>query len=133
MRIIIKNYLRIWDCRKNDYLCEQLKHSIFMKKPIPFVMLLIVALTFISAAPISDCRCKGKALYGRVKIVKHHADFNVRIVEHHAHLHVRLVDNHPNSCGKWQLVTHHEDFSVRMVDSHEDFSIKFVDSHPGMQ
>lgn len=66
-----------------------------MKKLLPFVALLIVALTFISASPIKDCRCKGKPLYGRVKIVEHHADFNVRVVEHHADLHVKLVNSHP--------------------------------------
>lgn len=104
-----------------------------MKKSIHFIALLVIALTFISASPINDCRCKGKKLYGRVKIVEHHADFDVRVVEHHADLNVRLVDSHPNSCGQWQIVTSHEDFSVRIVDSHEDFSIKFVDSHPGIQ
>ena len=89
-----------------------------MKKWFVLFGLLAVSLLFASSAPLTGCRCKDIPLYGRVRVVDHHADFLVRVVEHHADLHVKKVSSHP-------------DFTVRFVDSHEDFSIRLVDHHPG--
>lgn len=102
-----------------------------MKRWFVLFGLLAASLLLASSAPLTGCRCKGIPLYGRVRVVDHHADFLVRVVEHHADLHVKKVSSHPDRCGLWQFVDSHPDFTVRFVDSHEDFSIRFVDHHPG--
>ena len=96
------------------------------------MILCLSALAFTAAVPVRDCKCKGIALHGRVRVVESHADFDVHVVESHADLHVKVVTSHPNACGEWQFVDSHADFTVRFVDSHEDFSIKYVTSHAGM-
>jgi hypothetical protein len=98
-------------------------------------IILFIALCFIFSAsgdPVKDCRYKGIPLYGRVKIVTHHADFDIRIVENHADLHVKRVKDHPDECGLWQFVEDHPDFTVRIVEHHPDFTVKYVSHHPGM-
>jgi hypothetical protein len=95
------------------------------------LILALLLTAFTGEKPVKDCQCKNISLYGKVRIVEHHADFKVRIVEHQADLHVQKVEHHPNACGRWQFVDHHEDFSVQFVDHHQDFSVKYVSHHPG--
>jgi hypothetical protein len=96
-----------------------------------FILVFLLA-AFTGENNITDCKCNGTPLYGKVRVVEHHADFKVRIVEHHADLHVQKVEHHANDCGRWQFVEHHEDFSVQFVNHHQDFSIKYVSHHPGI-
>ena len=104
-----------------------------MKRLSTFIVLLAVAAAYISAAPIEDCKCTGKRLYGRVKIVDADADFDVRVVDASPDLDVKIVESFPDRCGRWQIVTSHEDFSIRFVTSFEDFTIRFVESFPGQR
>ncbi|MEG2276680.1 MAG: hypothetical protein RSA53_05525 [Odoribacter sp.] len=97
----------------------------------PLFIILITALLCASAKPITDCKCAGKPLYGRVKIVEHHADFDVQVVEHHADLHVKKVTTDSRTCGEWRFVTDHPDFTIRIVKDHPDFKIRYVEHHPG--
>ena len=97
------------------------------------MIIAMVLMSFTKDSPIVNCKCKGIPLYGRVKVVKYHADFNVRIVERMADLNVRKVKSLPLSCGEWQFIeTGHPDFTIRIVDFHPDFTIRFVDYHPGV-
>jgi hypothetical protein len=103
-----------------------------MKKVVVIIFMAIVCLGFgKEQKPVKDCRCKDTQLYGKVKIVTHHADFDVQIVEHHADLHVLKAKSNPNRCGIWQFVEHHPDFTVRLVEHHPDFTVKYVEHHPG--
>jgi hypothetical protein len=96
------------------------------------LVLAILLLSFNGENNITDCKCKGISLYGRVKVVETHADFNVRIVEQHPDLRVQKVSGFANECGRWQFVETHPDFTVRFVKTHPDFDIIYVSSHPGI-
>jgi hypothetical protein len=60
------------------------------------LILAFLLTSFTGETPIKDCKCNSISLYGKVRIVEHHADFKVRLVEHHADLHVQKVEHHPN-------------------------------------
>ena len=79
---------------------------------------------------ITNCQFNGRALYGRVRIVTHHADFRVQIVSHNPDLRVQKVDNFPNRCGRWQIVDVFPDFTIQIVTHNPDFTIQIVDNFP---
>ncbi|MEQ9502106.1 MAG: hypothetical protein RIT81_34865 [Deltaproteobacteria bacterium] len=79
-----------------------------------------------------SCSLKGKKLFGKVKIVKHHADLKVKVVKHHPDLKVKKVKHFPNKCGKWKIVEHHADFKIKLVDHHADLKVKWVNNFPGV-
>jgi hypothetical protein len=81
----------------------------------------------------SDCTCKGKKLYGKVKVVTVFADFDVEVVESFPDLDVQKVNVFANKCGKWQFVDVFPDFTIRYVKSSPDFKIRFVNSFPGVK
>ena len=93
---------------------------------------LYIAETEATGDKVTDCRCNGVPLYGKVKIVNSFPDFKVKIVESFPDLKVRLVDSFPDSCGKWKIVDSFPDFTIQFVDSFPDFTIKMVESFPGM-
>ena len=78
--------------------------------------------TSVNSEPINkeNCTCKGKRLYGKVKIVDSYPDFTVKVVDSYPDLKVKIVNSYPDVCGKWKF-----------VDSYPDFTIKYVDSYPG--
>ena len=83
----------------------------------------------------ADCKCKGKTLKGRVKVVDYDADFRVKVSGHSADLRVKKVDYLYTSipCGEWRFVDYDADFTVQFVDYDADFTIKFVDNNPGRE
>jgi len=80
-----------------------------------------------------DCKCKGKALKGKVKVVDCNPDFRVQIVNGVSDMKIRVVDYPPYYCGEWQFVECSPDFTIQYVDGAPDFTIKFVDDCPGRQ
>ncbi|MCS6824081.1 MAG: hypothetical protein NZ529_07265 [Cytophagaceae bacterium] len=87
-----------------------------------------------SKAPISsDCKCKGKKLYGKVKFVNSSADIKVQVVQSFPDLKVKLVRSFPDECGEWQVVESFPDFTVQVVNSFPDIKIKYVDNFPGLK
>jgi hypothetical protein len=100
---------------------------------------LILAVLATAAAPalaaekIKDCKLAGKALYGRVQVVKSFPDFKVQIVESFPDLQVLRVASFPDACGKWQFVDSFPDFTIEYVDGFPDFTISFVESFPGQR
>ena len=90
---------------------------------------------FISSNPIDreTCTCKGKRLYGKVRVVDISADFKVEIVDIGADLRVERVNIGAHSCGKWEFVDIGEDFTVEFVDIGGDFKVEFVDISPGIR
>jgi hypothetical protein len=85
----------------------------------------------LAASKIKDCKLNGKALYGKVQVVKSFADFKVQIVTSFPDLNVQRVGSFPDACGQWQFVNEFPDFTVEYVDGFADFTIEFVDSFPG--
>ena len=85
-----------------------------------------------SGDKVTDCKCKGVPLYGKVKFVNSFPDFKVKIVESFPDLKVKIVDAFPDACGKWKIVDAFPDFTVQIVESFPDFTIKMVESFPGM-
>ena len=81
---------------------------------------------------VTDCKCKGVALYGRVKIVNSFPDFKIKVVDSFPDLRVRFVDSFPDECGRWKIVDSFPDFTIQYVESFPDFTIKIVESFPGM-
>jgi len=81
---------------------------------------------------VTDCKCKGVALYGKVKIVNSFPDFKIKVVDSFPDLRVRFVDSFPDECGKWKIVDSFPDFTIQYVESFPDFTIKIVESFPGM-
>ena len=79
------------------------------------------------------CTCKGKKLYGKVKVVNSGADFDVRVVDSFADLDVKVVSSSADECGEWEFVDSFPDFTIRFVDSFSDFDIRFVGSFPGVR
>lgn len=88
-----------------------------------------------SSNPIDreTCTCKGKRLYGKVRVVSISADFKVEIVDIGADLRVERVDIGADSCGEWEFVDIGEDFTVEFVDIGGDFKVEFVDISPGIR
>lgn len=78
-----------------------------------------------------SCSFKGKALYGRVKVVSSFPDVRVKKVQSFPDLRVKQVDSFPDSCGKWKMVDSFPDFTVQFVDSFPDVKITYVESFPG--
>jgi len=72
------------------------------------------------------CTCKGKQLYGRVRVVDSNPDFRVRIVDGNEDLRVRVREA-TYSCGEWRITDGYADFTVQFVEYNPDFTIKFVD------
>jgi hypothetical protein len=106
-----------------------------MKKLLLLLSFLIaLPITASQNEPIKDCKCKGKKLYGRVKVVErgYISDFRVKVVErgYIEDFRVRIVDLAPNYCGEWQFVDCGEDFRIEFVDCGEDFRILYVDYQP---
>ena len=83
-----------------------------------------------AASKVKGCMLNGKALYGKVQVVKSFPDFKVQIVENFADLKVMRVGNFPDACGKWQFVNSFPDFTIEYVDGFADFTIEFVESFP---
>jgi len=81
---------------------------------------------------VTDCKCKGIPLYGKVKFVNSFPDFKVKIVDSFPDLKVKIVDAFLDACGKWKIVDAFPDFTVQIVESFPDFTIKMVESFPGM-
>lgn len=71
-------------------------------------------------------------LKGKVKVVKHHADYKVKVVDRFPDLKVKKVDFFADEVGEWTFVEHHADFTIQYVDYGEDFSIMFVNHFPGL-
>ena len=105
-----------------------------MRTPITFSLALALAFAVGPAAgaeKIKGCKLAGKALYGKVQVVKSFADFKVQIVQSFPDLKVLRVTSFPDSCGKWQWVNAFPDFTIEYVDAFPDFTIEFVESFPG--
>lgn len=79
-----------------------------------------------------DCRCKGKVLKGKVKVVNAFPDFKVQVVDAFPDIKVKTVSAFPDDCGEWQFVDAFPDFTIQFVDAFPDFKIKFVDAFPGV-
>ena len=93
---------------------------------------LVLAVGPVSAASkVSGCALNGKALYGKVQVVKSVPDFKVQIVHSFADLKVMRVTSFPDTCGKWQFVNSFPDFTIEYVDGFPDFTVEFVESFPG--
>jgi hypothetical protein len=84
-----------------------------------------------AAQKVKACSLNGKALFGKVQVVKSFPDFKVQIVESLADLKVMRVGSFPDACGKWQFVNSFPDFTIEYVDGFPDFTIEFVESFPG--
>lgn len=80
----------------------------------------------------TSCTCRGKKMYGKVKIVENWPDIKVKIVESFPDLKVKTVSSFPDDCGEWQFVESFPDFTIKFVESFPDLEIKFVESFPGM-
>ncbi len=78
-----------------------------------------------------DGTYKGIKLYGKVKVVEHHADLKVKIVNAFPDLKVQVVDSFPDKLGKWKFVESFPDFTVQFVDSFPDITIQYVNAFPG--
>lgn len=104
-----------------------------MKKLVSVFAVLLCSTLLMAATPIRECKCKGIALYGRVKVVTSGADLLVRVVTSGADLRVQKVTHSPDECGEWQMVTSNADFTVQFVDHGEDFRVKFVAYNPGVE
>jgi hypothetical protein len=61
----------------------------------------------------ADDTPKPSQLFGKIKIVEHHADVRVKLVNHHADLRARWVKHHADEPGQWQRVQHHPDYRPR--------------------
>lgn len=86
-----------------------------------------------SDSPVTkDCKCQGKVLKGKVKIVNSFPDFKVKVVSAFEDLKVKNVSSFPDDCGEWQFVESFPDFTIQFVESFPDFTIKFVDAFPGV-
>jgi hypothetical protein len=92
-----------------------------------------------SSNPIDreTCTCKGKRLYGKVKVVDVFADFKVEVVKTGCEANLWVKEIEPGyscySCGEWQFVETGEDFTVQFVETHGDFRITFVEIGSGIQ
>ena len=90
--------------------------------------------TSVNSEPIDkeNCTCKGKKLYGKVKIVSSGADFVVKITESAFYdIAVKKTNSSfQNNCGEWYFTdSAFYDFSVQFTESaFYDFSVKFTDS-----
>ena len=81
-----------------------------------------------------NCTCKGKNLYGKVKVVSSGADFRVQVVDTWEDIDVKVVNEWADSCGKWKFVDENSswyDFTIEYVSSYPDFKIKFVNTWAG--
>ena len=81
----------------------------------------------------TNCRYKGKKLWGKVKVVSSFPDFKVQVVSSFPDLKVERVSSFPDRCGKWKFVKSFPDFKIKFVKSFPDFKIKFVKSFPGVR
>lgn len=105
-----------------------------VRRLIKFSLVCVGALALGPAAGASKfkgCTLTGKALYGKVQVVKSFPDFKVQIVQSFPDLKVLRVTSFPDSCGKWQWVNSFPDFTIEYVDGFPDFTIEFVESFPG--
>ena len=80
----------------------------------------------------SDCKYKGKKLWGKVQIVKSFPDLKVQVVSSFPDLKVQKVSSFPDKCGKWKIVSSFPDLKVQIVTSFPDIKIKYVSSFPGV-
>ena len=105
-----------------------------VRRLIKFSLVCVIALAVGPAAgapKVKGCMLNGKALYGKVQVVKSFPDFKVQIVESFPDLKVLRVKSFPDSCGKWEWVNSFPDFTIEYVESSPDFTIEFVESFPG--
>jgi hypothetical protein len=96
---------------------------------ILFATLLITAMLLPSSDGKFDkdtCTCKGKQLYGRVKIVDFNPDFKVKIVESMEDLKVTVRTGVTSRCGEWTFTDGAADFTIQYVDFNPDFTIKLI-------
>lgn len=105
------------------------------------LMMAAIGIVFSTAANLpddpqiskEDCTCKGKKLYGKIKIVDSFPDMKVKVVESFPDIQVKIVNSFPDQCGKWQFVDSFPDLKIQFVESFPDLKIQFVDSFPGMK
>ena len=79
-----------------------------------------------------DCKCRGKAMKGKVRVVESNADFKVKVVESNPDIKIKTVNTYPDECGEWQFVNAYPDFTIEYVNAYPDFTIKFVNCYPGV-
>jgi hypothetical protein len=72
-----------------------------------------------------ECSCKGKKLYGTVKVVDNFADFKVQVVNGLEDISVKKTGYIPSQCGEWKFTEGFADFTIQYVDAFPDFTIKF--------
>ena len=96
-------------------------------------VLTAVLFTSFTTGPITpDCRCKGIALHGKVRVVTANADFDVRIVTSGEDLFVDTTGYGAQGCGDWRIVPSNSDFKVRFVTGACDFKIRIVTFRRGL-
>jgi len=85
------------------------------------------------ADPVSaDCTYQGRALFGKIQVVKSFPDIKIQVVKSFPDLKVQWVNSFPDKCGKWQKVENFPDLKVQFVESFPDIKIEFVQSFPGV-
>jgi len=96
-------------------------------------LFLVVCCSFTSSeTPIkSDCTCKGKKLYGRVKVVKSDADFVIKeTTGNFYNIIVKKKDSpiYLENCGEWYFTDDNfYDFTVQFTDGNlYDFIVKYT-------
>jgi hypothetical protein len=100
--------------------------KIILRFALMFLMVSgLSAMAFGQKLDAYTCTANGKQLYGKVKIVKHFADFKVKVVSHNADINVDTTHSRPSQCGEWKFVQHFEDFSIELVNFSPDFTISY--------
>ncbi len=98
-----------------------------------FVLCLVLTLVaFAGKVNKSDCKFKGKKLYGKVQVVKSFPDIKVQEVSSFPDLKVQKVTSFASKCGQWQFVKSFPDIKIQFVTSFPDIKIKYVSSFPGV-
>lgn len=97
-------------------------YFVMMALFVPAVQGLIIAKPLIT----KECTFKGKALWGKVRIVTYGEDLKIRPVAYGADLKVRIKDFGADRCGQWKMVSYGENLKIRFVDYGEDLKVQFV-------
>jgi hypothetical protein len=106
-----------------------------MRKLVSILVILsfcLVPVVALAGKVGSDCKFKGKKLYGKVQIVSSFPDIKVQVVSSFPDLKVQKVSSFPDKCGKWQIVNSFPDFKIQIVNSFPDIKIQYVTSFPGV-
>lgn len=95
---------------------------------LSFIITLILLINPITR----DCKCDGRELWGKVKVVEANADFRVQVKSLDPDLLVILSDV-PQKCGQWKFIESGvPDFTIQFVDVDPDFTIRYVKFNPGV-